>query len=320
MIYVEILGRMGNQMFSYAHARYLQERYPEQEIALDFTNYRNIDETWINYLQYFECADNLKVDQRRMNITQKIMLKLFYSSRTKWKGYKEIYAHELRWARVMEWFDLYIFTNGYFPFHYKNHFKNKLLIGFFESERYFSAIRPILKKEFMVKDFEKNIFATEIAKRINTENCICVGVRRGDFISAENKKYCDLCRPQYFEEGVRKIKEYVERKELRTTVRKWTIYIFTEDISWAQNHLHFEDDVIYITSAVNGKLKPWEMLHIMTLFQYYVIPNSSFFWWGQFLSKAEKPVVVAPKVWRKADENVYQDIYEENWILLDPVN
>lgn len=60
------------------------------------------------------------------------------------------------------------------------------------------------------------------------------------------------------------------------------------------------------------------MLQIMTSFRYYVIPNSSFFWWGQYLSQAENPLVVAPAIWRRRDQEVYRDIYSERWLLLNP--
>lgn len=81
MIYVEILGRMGNQMFSYAHARYLQSIFQDEKIALDFTNFRNEDETWINYLQYFHCSKNIQIDRRKMNLLQKAALHLFFRIR-----------------------------------------------------------------------------------------------------------------------------------------------------------------------------------------------------------------------------------------------
>lgn len=61
MIYVEILGRMGNQMFSYAIARRIQMKYPKQSIMFDFTNFEKCDQTWINYIDKFKCSTNVVV-------------------------------------------------------------------------------------------------------------------------------------------------------------------------------------------------------------------------------------------------------------------
>jgi hypothetical protein len=226
-------------------------------------------------------------------------------------GYDEIYKNELKWARLLNFFDLCIFTNGYYPFSYKNHFKNKLLIGFFESEKYFKSIREKLKTEFSVKGFENNLKLMSIVNEIDSEKSICVGVRRGDFISDQNRSYCDVCEPVYYENGVKIIRDSDLQKD-------WKIYVFTDDVAWAHENLNLGDGVTYITSSVNGDIKPWEMLQMMTYFKYYVISNSSFFWWGQYLSKAEEPVVVAPDVWRNWDKELYRDIYMENWICISP--
>lgn len=43
-----------------------------------------------------------------------------------------------------------------------------------------------------------------------------------------------------------------------------------------------------------------------------------FFWWGQFLSQVENPLVVAPVIWRRKDQDIYRDIYSEQWVLLNP--
>jgi hypothetical protein len=220
-----------------------------------------------------------------------------------------VHENELKWVKFLNLFGLFIFTNGYFPFRYRGYFKNKLLIGFFESDKYFLPIREKLKEEFKVKDIEKNVNTISIINHIDRENSICVGVRKGDFVSKSNKSFCDICTPAYYEKGVEYLKQSME---------VCTIYVFTDDVQWAKENLHFMDQVIYITSSVSGQIKPWEMLEIMTYFRYYVISNSTYFWWGQFLSKAEQPKVVAPSMWRSTDQDFFQDIYEDHWILIDP--
>lgn len=316
MIYVEMLGRMGNQMFSYAHARYIQEIFPTEKIAIDFSNFRQEDETWINYLQYFECAKNIEIQKREMHIIQRAVLRLYYKAHSNWGGYSDAYVKERKWAKFLSFFDLYIFKNGYFPFCYSGHFKNKLLIGFFESDKYFLPIREILLKEFYINNFLNNKSVSSLVDTIRKEAAICVGVRKGDFVSLYNQAYCDICSPRFYARGVDYLLEHTE--ELQRNKDDLKIFVFTDDISWVKENLAFHREVIYVTSSVNGDIKPWEMLQIMTYFRYYIIPNSSFFWWGQFLSQELNRVVIAPSVWRSRDQEIYQDIYESNWILLPP--
>lgn len=43
-----------------------------------------------------------------------------------------------------------------------------------------------------MKDFDNNSFEVALEKEIDPERWICVGVRRGDFTSADNRGYCDI--------------------------------------------------------------------------------------------------------------------------------
>ena len=80
MIYVEILGRIGNQMFSYAFARYLQEKLPNQKmpIAFDFSNF-SFTEKDKNSLKKFKCYSNITESKRKCSFIQRILLRLYFS-------------------------------------------------------------------------------------------------------------------------------------------------------------------------------------------------------------------------------------------------
>lgn len=89
MIYVEILGRMGNQMLSYAMARKLQSKDPKQNIAFDFSNFEFNDETWINYMEHFKCSNNVQIEKRKLNLVQRSVLHMYYKK-------ENVLAHGMR--------------------------------------------------------------------------------------------------------------------------------------------------------------------------------------------------------------------------------
>ncbi|MEQ2578810.1 alpha-1,2-fucosyltransferase [Hominiventricola aquisgranensis] len=309
MIYVEILGRMGNQMFSYAMARKLQSKDPGQGIAFDFSNFEFNDETWINYMEYFKCSNNVHIEKRKLNLIQRSVLYIYFKKRTRIHTWNDVRALEDRYSNILEIFGIYMYTIGYHQFRYKSMFKNKLVMGFYESPRFFDSINDIIRDDFSVE--MNSDCAKKIAEDILQHTAIAVGVRRGDFVSAENKNYCDVCTPKYYEIGVEILKKKLESKATNLKV-----FFFTDDIEWTETNISCDLDKTYITSSVSGNLKPWEMLHLLSLCKYQVISNSSFFWWGQYLNDSLDKIVVAPDKWRNNESGLYNDIYQENWICI----
>lgn len=310
MIYVEILGRMGNQMFSYAMARKLQNENPKQKIAFDFSNFEFNDETWINYIEYFKCSNNVQIEKRKLNIIQRMALHFFFKKRNCVTGWRDVKALEDRYTNILELFGIYMYTIGYHQFRYKSMFKNKLVMGFYESPKFFEDIDGIIRTDFSVEistDYSRNI-----ASDILQHTAIAVGVRRGDFVSKDNKSYCDVCSPRYYEKGI----EILKRK-LGSKAQNIKIYFFTDDIEWTRDNIACDQEKEYITSSVSGILKPWEMLQLISLCKYQVISNSSFFWWGQYLNDSVDKMIIAPDKWRNDDSELYNDIYQENWICIN---
>ncbi len=120
MIYVEMLGRMGNQMFSYALARKIQIKNPGQRIAVDFSNYKKEDNTWINYLELFSCKRNICSDERKLNLLQRVVLHVFYKKRQRISNRRDLYSYERKAACYMERLGLYVITDGFYNFSYKS--------------------------------------------------------------------------------------------------------------------------------------------------------------------------------------------------------
>ena len=147
MIYVEILGRMGNQMFSYAMARMLQSKNLNQKIAFDFSNFEYKDETWMNYISKFNCSDNVYEAKRQLNIIQKGLMHLFYKmkKRNKINNWSDLRKFEDKYTEFLQIFGIYIYSVGYHKIRYKSMFKNKIVMGYYESSKYFDEIREVLK-------------------------------------------------------------------------------------------------------------------------------------------------------------------------------
>ena len=80
-----------------------------------------------------------------------------------------------------------------------------------------------------------------------------------------------------------------------------------------RQNLHFKGSVLVENN--NGDDPVWEKMRLMSACKHFIISNSTFSWWAQFLSENPDKVVVAPSTWRK---NEYHNcLYDESFILLD---
>ncbi|MCI9388167.1 MAG: alpha-1,2-fucosyltransferase [Lachnospiraceae bacterium] len=318
MIYVAIEGRMGNQMFSYAFARYLQIKGDRRDaIVFDLSDFERqkeagkvLDESWRNYMTEFVCGDWVIEGERKLGFVQRVLLSLHYRGgvilNAQWGWPLRIY--EKKFAGFMSWAGIYKYTFGYFPYQKVARTKNLYLCGFFESPRYFAEIDNVLRKDFSLKTPLSGV-KKRLYDMLRDINSVCINVRRGDFFENGQSENCGVCDADYYERAARLLQE--KREDA-------VFYIFSDDEEWCRQNVHIEGDVKIIKCSDYG-LSPQEQLWIMTACRDFIIANSTFSWWAQHLACREGKMVVAPDHWRNIDADLQTDIYEESWITIPAV-
>jgi hypothetical protein len=144
---------------------------------------------------------------------------------------------------------------------------NSDLIGYFHSKRYFSSIRKIIFNEF--KFLNDN-------KPIDIDKYISIHVRRDDYIGFEG-----VC-PQQPDEY------YISA--LLNFDKKLPVIVSSDDIEWCS-----EQDVFSSDRFIMSGLDPYKDMFIMSQANGNIISNSTYAWWGAYLSKNKN--VVMPKNW-----------------------
>jgi hypothetical protein len=176
----------------------------------------------------------------------------------------------------------------------------KYMKGYFQSEKYFKETREILLEQFQKSG--KNADSTEVfSKQIGetTPNC-SLHVRRGDYVNnSKNHTIHGVCDLDYYKRAV----EFVLSKEKQTT-----FFIFSDDIPWAKENLKIENAVY-----IDHKCTPHEDIYLMSFCQNNITANSSFSWWGAWLNKNKKKIVISPKQWYVSKET---NIICNDWIKL----
>ncbi len=313
-IYVKMDGRLGNQFFQYAFARRLQSQIGG-ELILDFTSL-NLNakdgfrgENGIeNHLDNFNVipyryVDLGNFDKSLVSTIQfgifNIMRKIKPMTRRKW--YVELV--EFLDHRLLQAFGIY-FLESANPYKYiklPQKSRDLFVRGWFEGECYFEDIASDIRHELTPKHQLPSKFERLYADLCQNEY-ICVTIRRGDFATGAYKDRYLICTPTYYYEGVKIIKEKNPQAK---------IFVCSDDIEWCKKNLDFGFETVFEPEG----LPIWEKIRFMSACKHFVLSNSTFSWWCQFLSDYDKKIVVAPSIWRKENPSP-REIYNKNWILL----
>jgi hypothetical protein len=171
------------------------------------------------------------------------------------------------------------------------------LFGYFQTEKYFSDISEDVKKDFTFKENILSI-ANEYRNQIDSDQVISLHVRRGDYV---NQPWHGCCPLDYYERALDMLDENIP------------VIIFTDDPKWALEQEIFSSDRFYVSQ---GNSNLFDMC-LMTLCDYHIIANSSFSWWGAWLSNSKK--VIAPQRWfgpPLSEQNDTRDLIPDSWIKL----
>jgi hypothetical protein len=181
------------------------------------------------------------------------------------------------------------------------------LEGCWQSELYFKDIEDVIRKEFQFKVPHEQV-NVEVAKKIQDCESICVHVRRLHGVpnmpgltpldhSDPRANFIDI---SYYKKAISFL---VER------IKKLHFFVFADYPDWARENLRFKDCPVTFVGH-NGK--DYEDLWLMSLCRYFVIANSSFSWWGAWLSGFVDKIVIAPS---KGFDNTIEMMPEKSVII-----
>ena len=167
--------------------------------------------------------------------------------------------------------------------------------GFFQTEKYFKHIRDEIKGDFEFKDEISSPCKDMMAE---IDEPVSLHIRRTDYISNPNHSALGL--------------EYYE-KALKQFDKRSTIVVFSDDPDWCNEQELFASDRFLVAEENSAYVD----MCLMTLCKGHIIANSSFSWWGAWLSDSDQ--VVAPSGWFAGSNNEQMDtsdIVPRNWMVI----
>jgi len=261
MIIIKLMGGLGNQLFQYAFGRSISLDLNHElffELSHFDTDYAKSKKHDFYSLSLFNINENIGTVQSND----------FEKKYSKIKHYNEDSFNE-----ITGFPSLRNINKIQFPAYFNGHW---------QSEKYFFHNEKIIRKELQFKyPFKgKN---KEIAKDIIDNNSVAMHIRRGDY---KNISHYGLCEKDYYKKSVTLIEEQIKNPKF---------YIFSDDPQWVKENIQLSYPSYNVTH--NGVENGYEDLHLMSLCKHFIIANSSFSWWGAWLSNNTEKIITTPKPW-----------------------
>lgn len=278
MIITKLQGGLGNQMFQYAAGLVLAERlHTKLHIDTGFLKY--IEASDHGTTRFYELSA-FGIQPRDLSLADKLRLKV-------------------QPPTVLRDQDL-----SYKP-EFRSVTGNVVLEGFWQSYKYFTGYRQKIVSTFAFPPSISQANSQHL-ETIKNSQSVSVHIRRGDYVTdKETKKFHNLLPMSYYQAAV---------KRLETGSKKLNYYVFSDDPTWCKQHMPFLKGAIFVDNnkADNGV----EDMRLMAACQHNIIANSSFSWWGAWLSQRQKKKVIAPKKWFQSWQESLDDRLPPDWIRL----
>lgn len=171
------------------------------------------------------------------------------------------------------------------------------IIGYFQSEKYFIDYRQDLLKEFEFKTEIKNTANT--IRQIGKKLAVSLHIRLGDYLNLTDKH--PICTMEYYREALNHIPDNA------------FLFIISDDNEKAAELFKDFKRPFCIPDTKNQNVD----MCLMTMCDYHIIANSSFSWWGAWLSESKQ--VIAPSKWFGESPDMpknWSDIYCKDWIII----
>jgi len=179
---------------------------------------------------------------------------------------------------------------------------NVYVDGYWQSEKYFSDVEDIIRREFRFRN-EPDDRNRNMAKEISNMESVSVHVRRADYLSDPKNRIFATCSLEYYNTCAAMITEKVPDAQF---------YIFSDDSNWVKENLHLDFPATFVTH--NDAARAHEDLRLITLCKHHIIANSSFSWWGAWLSANTEKIVLAPRNWFTDPSFDSRDLIPSAWI------
>lgn len=279
---VLIFNGLGNQMSQYAF--YLAKKKIDKNCKVIFDPNSHNEHNGSELDKIFNISYN-------KNLLNRILSKI-YSFRRRPKIWRILTMIGIR--EIKE-------SNNY-DFNPKFLKKGKIGINFYwggwHSEKYYQDIVNEVKETYKFPRPTESSF-THYFSLIKRYNSVSMHIRRGDYL--KYSEYGNVATLNFYKQAINYINDNVDNPYF---------FVFSNDLDWCKKQFQQKN---FIFIDCNSKENSWRDMYMISACKHHINANSTFSWWGAWLSK-EKGITIVPKQFLQ--NIVTKDIYPKEWIKI----
>ena len=259
-IHVKVWGGIGNQLFVYAFARYISLKWDGKVWLETHSGFRGD-----GYHRIYK-LDRFSITLPKSNFPSS----LFFSFNRKYPLLKRLFFPSSRLIIENENLPISNVNEVIPPFNLRE--KTIFYQGYWQHINFLS-IREVLLSELQFNLPPNSLFEVLKAK-VQASEAVCLHVRR--------VQYSQLLTLDYYRAAV---------SLLEKSCTSPCFFIFSDDLAWCREQLSISYSCVYVDDFDDELYE----LQLMSLCHHFIIANSSFSWWGAWLSQHPDKMVILPE-------------------------
>lgn len=292
-IVVKLMGGLGNQMFQYASALALANRL-NGDLFVD--------------KQYFSVDFKLKNTPRKYNLDVFKVAPGFYRHFLLSNLFFQRLSNKFSLVRrILLLFNIaYLTDRDDIDLIAEARYRCYYLDGYWQHKAFFKELQQELTEAFQFKT-ELDYNNKAILPVLAAQNSVAVHVRRTDYLLPES---CHVVLgSDYYQAAINLIKAEVPSP---------AFYFFGDDHEWIRSTFNIDNESMILVKGNEGALSYMDMF-LISQCKHKVISNSTFSFWGAFLSAYPQGITIAPVKWflpGKASMFNQSELLPDQWLKI----
>lgn len=299
MMIVRLQGGVGNQMFQYAFAMFLEKKY-STKVYFDLSIYeeqKKLDKDGIGKV------DGVCIRKYELDIFKNIKIEFFSNKMFLYRLLSFFHITRKNFIKKIKEKDPFEIDDKFFNL--LDISRNKILFfeGYFQNEKYFKFFSDEIKLAFKLPQIKsEDEYNRALLDKISSkENSVFIHVRRDDYVYL-GRTIAD----KYYERAINYVCSKLENPYF---------FVFcAEDPEFIKKNFKFNVNWELVGEKNKGGDVFFENMRLMMACKHAIIANSSYSWWAAWLSDYNGKIVIAPSPWLKQQGS--DSIICDSWLKI----